>query len=211
VRAGIFGLRAWANGGAIGDVTGQFGVDDVDVAGGKNTTLAPLTWNISGRKQIWQIGSVNRKATGFEASGPPHEHARAAKCPANLTFTIGESGTEDWCFAQTKLGAWNVSFSLPSLPINNSTAAVLTTSLAGWSSGSSIVVLVNDVRVGNLSAIASDPSVYRSGTLAGEWHLFEFAVPGGVLRKGENEVRFNVTKSTALRGVMWDSVVLEWA
>lgn len=95
-------------------------------------------------------------------------------------------------------------------------SAVLTVSLAGYSQGTSAEVLVNGAanRVGNLTsgAIASDQSVYRSATVAGEWHLFEFGFEGaGVLRRGWNTVSFVVTERALWRGFLWDSVVLEWA
>jgi rhamnogalacturonan endolyase len=79
---------------------------------------------------------------------------------------------------------------------------------------------VNDVVVGNLTSgavgdvvthgLVSDPSLYRSATAAGEWRYFEFEFGAGVLRRGRNEVRFEMTRNTTWHGVMWDSVILEW-
>lgn len=210
VRASTYALSAWPNGGSIGKVSTVLSVNDVDVHAGRMTRLQSLRWQAQNREQIWQIGLIDRKATGFAYSGPPHQHARADNCPANLTFTVGSSMTGDWCFAQTKLGSWDVDFNLASMPANTS-SALLTVSLAGFSSGSSANVLANGERIGNISALASDPSVYRSGTLAGEWHLLEFPINAGVLQQGSNTLTFNLTKSTALRGWIWDSVLLEWA
>lgn len=205
VRAGTYGLQAWANGNKIGDVTTTFSRNDTAVKAGKNTNLGKLKWKTQGRKQLWQIGSYDRLAYSFNESGPPHEHARVVNCPANLTYTIGKSKAKDWCFGQSALGNWTIDFNVPSLPKNPS--AVLSVSLSGYSSGVSSYITANGVQVGNLTNILSDPCLYRSGTLAGEWHYFEFPV---TLKKGANKIDFGVTKTTLWHGFMWDTVLLEW-
>lgn len=210
VRAGTYAVSAWPNGGSVGDVTTVLTVNDVVVKDGNTKDLKSLKWNKQNRKQIWQISKIDRTASGFSYSGPPHEHARAANCPANLTFKPGTSQTSDWCFAQYKLGSWDVDFNISSVP-GNTSSALLTVSLAGYSSGSSATIVANGNKIGNISSLASDPGLYRSGTLAGEWHLLEFSIEAGILGEGQNTVSFNVTRSTALRGWMWDSVLLEWA
>ena len=92
-----------------------------------------------------------------------------------------------------------------------SAAAVLSVSIAGFSSASASVS-ANGKQIGTIpSSIPGDPSTYRSGTLAGEWHYLEFAVPAGVLKKGANTIDFTITKYSLLRGFLWDSVLLEWA
>lgn len=214
VRAGTWGLQAWPNGGKIGDVTTVFQLNDVSITPKKTTRLEKLQWKTQGRKLLWQIGQIDRRATGFGYSGPPHEHARVAKCQPDLTYTIGESSTATWCFGQSALGTYTVSFQVPHQSARNISAAtaVLSVSLAGHSRGTSGVILLNDVAVGNLTTanIPTDPSVYRSGTLAGEWHYFEFPIAAGLLAEGSNTVKFQVTKSTLWRGWIFDSVLLEW-
>ncbi|KAF2093322.1 polysaccharide lyase family 4 protein [Rhizodiscina lignyota] len=213
VREGMWGLQAWADGGKIGDVTTSFLRNDVSVAKNKQTKLGTMTWKTQGRKKIWQIGQIDRKATDFEYSGPPHQHARVVKCPANFTYTVGKSTTDDWCFGQSDIGKWTVSFDVPPFPSGSSSpAAVLSVSLAGYSSGVSSNILANNVMIGNLTSedILSDPCLYRSGTLAGEWHYYEFELPAGTLKKGSNTVDFQCTRTTLWHGFMWDSVMLEW-
>lgn len=215
VRSGSYALHAWATGGSIADVLTNYTLNGVQIKTSKTNKLGDLTWQLpSDSTTAFLIGSSDRKATGFNLSGPPHEHARAANCPANLTYTIGESSDSDWCFAQTQLGRWTISF-IPPANISTTNAstpdALLSVSLAGYSSGSSARILVNENVVGNISALMSDPSVYRSGTEAGEWHLLEVPVDGNSLRPGvSNEVTFQVTRSTALRGWIWDAIKLEW-
>lgn len=92
-------------------------------------------------------------------------------------------------------------------------SALLTISLAGYSKGASLAVGVNGYSVANLTTavVPTDPALYRSGTTAGEWHLYEFEVEAGVVRSGRNSVDFTITAFTLWRGFLWDSIVLEWA
>ncbi|KAF2429048.1 putative rhamnogalacturonase [Tothia fuscella] len=221
VREGNYTLSAWPNGGPIGDVT-TVATKDVNVSL-FDYDIGDVKWETQNRKKIWQIGSIDRKATGFQYAGPPHEHARAEKCPKNLTFTIGTNTEKDWCFSQWSRGIWSIFFTLPPTTFVNNTssnAAVLSISLAGYSSGIQSTVRVNGVLTvpafGGAS-VKGDPGLYRSATTAGEWRLFEFLVAGGgrtgsVLREGENRIDFVVVgEPKKWSGFMWDSVLLEWA
>jgi rhamnogalacturonan endolyase len=212
VRSASYGLQAWANGDAIRGVSTTFLKNDVLVTNKKKTDLGQLTWKTQGRESIFQIGNLDRTSLGFAYGGAPHQHALVSKCPANLTYTIQESSTSDWCFGQSALGTWRVEFDIQTLPADSS--AVLSVSLAGYSSGVSSSIIVNEVvTVGNLTSafIATDPSMYRSGTLAGEWHYYEFPIKNGTLRQGWNTVDFKVTRTTLWHGFLWDSVMLEYA
>lgn len=224
VRQGMYYLSAWSNGKTLGDIT-AIANKDVYVAENMDTELGDVPWQIQEHKLIWQVGSMDRKASGFAFAGPPHEHARAEKCPANITYTIGTSSTKDWCFAQWTPGTWSILFNLPAEAFKNSTtggAAVLSVSLAGYSSGVKSEISINNISVFAMemyegaSKVRSDPSLYRSATLAGEWRFFEFLVAGGtigqsVLKEGENRIDFRVKNGSRWRGLMWDSILLEWA
>ncbi|KAF2138951.1 polysaccharide lyase family 4 protein [Aplosporella prunicola CBS 121167] len=241
VRAGTYGLQAWANGGAvIGDVAGAYVRNSsvVVVAGGSEGAessaadvdgaeieLGTLTWRVpGGRERLFLLGDFDRKALGFKHGGAARAHGLVERCPANLTFVVGRSAADsDWCFGQSAPGAWEITFFVgdgggnntangtgTAIASNSARKALLTVSLAGYSSGTTAGVFVNGARVGNLTDIASDPSLYRSATAAGEWHLFEFEVAGGVLREGWNRVAFVVEKSSRWRGFLWDAVGLEW-
>ncbi|RAK76945.1 putative rhamnogalacturonase [Aspergillus fijiensis CBS 313.89] len=214
VREGTWGLRVFAAGGdAAGGVTSVLEKNNISVHSGEALWLGDVTWAPQGREVIWQIGEVDRKATGFAYSGAPHQFARGLNCPANLTFTVGTSQSKDWCFEQSSLGTWTVEFDLPRNSTSQGRSAVLSVALAGFSAGSSATVSVNGVSVGAISSsvLASDPSSYRCGTLAGEWHLLEFPVSADALRNGANSVEFTITKSTLFRGWIYDSVLLGWA
>lgn len=194
--------------------------NDIIVEEAKDNDIGELAWETQNRSLIWQIGSLDRKATGFKNSDVPRAHGLAALSPGNLTFIPGVSEVEEWYYAQSSIGFWTVPFNLtPSSPSNltiaNSTLppAILTLSLAGYSQGFSNVILVNGIQIGNITSgsITTDPSLYRSGNVAGEWHLLSFPIVGGLLAEGENEVVFKATRSTLWHGVSWDSILLEWA
>ncbi|KAK6856949.1 hypothetical protein PG995_007136 [Apiospora arundinis] len=226
VRAATYGLQAWSNGSKIADVTTEYHHKDVVVTAGEMLNLETATWQVSDKTKIFQVGDFDRTSYGFAHGGAPYEHGLVEKCPASLNFTVGVSQTEDWCFGQSKLGSWVISFSLDKSPApcpkrrvdkpSKSREATLIVSLAGYSTGASSRVWANDVVIGNLTSgaapgLLNDPSLYRSGTTAGEWRYFEFPFDAGtILKKGLNEIRFEVTSNTTWRGFMWDSIVLEW-
>ncbi|KAL3468837.1 polysaccharide lyase family 4, domain III-domain-containing protein [Aspergillus californicus] len=206
VRTGEYGLQAWSSGGKIADVSTSLLQNDVSVKKKQQTKLGKVSWKVSQRKQIFQVGDFDRKSLGFKYGGAPHQHALVDNCPANTTFTIGKSKTSDWCYGQAAAGTWSIKFNVEKAV----TDALLTVSLAGYSSGTTSQILLNGDSsnpIGNLTTLANDPCMYRSATAAGEWRLFEFDVPE--LQKGWNTIDFQVTKSSAWHGFMWDSIILE--
>lgn len=214
VRTGVYGLQAWSNGGRLADVTTVLLENDVVVKKGKNGDLGKLTWETQGREQIFQVGEFDRKTLGFKYAGSPREHALVTKCPADLTYTVGESETSDWCFGQSEEGTWSIRFFLGyNAPADAD--SVLSVSLAGYSVGVSSDITINDNPnpIGNLTSdyIPSDQCLYRSATVAGEWHYYEFPVAGDLLQKGWNWVNFTVTEGSLWHGFMWDSILLEYA
>ncbi|QDS70498.1 hypothetical protein FKW77_010159 [Venturia effusa] len=219
VREGTWNVQAWPNGGSIGDVTTVFSRNDVITKAQQNVDLGTLAWTTQARKKIWQIGGIDRKATGFAQSGPPHRHAMIDHCPANLTYTIGKSETKDWCFAQGAIGKWSVLFDAETAVATTTAklpATILSVSLAGYSSRSStpFQISLNGVSLGQLAPphTRSDPCVYRSGTLAGEWRYYEYRIQAGVVRKTGNQLDFSVVERPGKwSGVMWDSILMEFA
>lgn len=213
VRAGSYGLQAWSNGGTLADVSTSFLKNDVTVSKGKTSNLRTLMWEVSNKKKLFQVGDFDRTAYGFKYGGAPYQHALMTSCPADIEFVVGESAAEEWCFVQGFLGNWTIKFDVNSVPASG-TNATLIVSLAGYSSGSSSTIWVNDIQIGNLTSgaegLANDQSVYRSCTAAGEWRYFEFGFDAeSVLVKGTNEVRFELTRQSTWHGFMWDSIILE--
>lgn len=221
VRVGTYGLQAWSNGSRIADVTTSLLQNDVVVAEDRATNLKTLEWQVSTKASLFQVGDFDRYSYGFLYGGAPHQHALVDLCPANLNFTVGESATEDWCFGQSKIGNWTISFDISEIPDSAAESnATLIVSLAGYSSAVSSTIWANGVQVGNLTSglttsnattgLVSDPCLYRSGTAAGEWRYFEFPFSSSVLTEGANEIKFQVTRNTTWHGFMWDSIKLEW-
>ncbi|KAF4554611.1 putative polysaccharide lyase family 4 protein 2 [Elsinoe fawcettii] len=219
VLTGTYALHAWANGGEIGDVLGDFITNDIDLSTASEVQdLGELLWQLPDRKRIFQVGASDRRSIGFKYGGAPYQHGLVSQCPANLTFTVGESNTDAWCFGQSQLGTWSIAFPLSAadLEVAGNKSALLSVSLAGYSQGTSNNIFVNGVdagsKVGNLTtgSIPSDQCLYRSATQAGEWHFFEFPVARERLREGRNEVNFVVDRSTQWRGFLWDSIALDW-
>ncbi|KAI0544502.1 rhamnogalacturonate lyase [Xylaria curta] len=216
VRAAHYGMQAWSNGSKIADVTTSFLRNDVSVEKSRATDLGDLIWDVSNKTRIFQVGDFDRMSYGFQYGGAPFQHALVASCPENLVYHIGQSETSDWCFGQTYLGNWTILFDLPNMTTSAiAKNATLIVSLAGYSSGASSTIWANGQRIGNLTSDApgllNDPSLYRSMTTAGEWRYFEFEFDANtLLKETANEVTFQMTRSTTLHGVMWDSIILEW-
>ncbi|KAI0183846.1 polysaccharide lyase family 4 protein [Xylaria flabelliformis] len=216
VRAAHYGMQAWSNGSMIADVTTSFLRSDVAIEKSRATDLGILTWDVSNKARIFQVGDFDRMSYGFQYGGAPFQHALVASCPENLVYHVGQSETSDWCFGQTYLGNWTIFFDLPKM-LNSTIAknATLIVSLAGYSSGASSTIWANSQWIGNLTSdvpgLLNDPSLYRSMTTAGEWRYFEFEFdPDTLLKETSNEITFQMTRSTTLHGFMWDSIVLEW-
>ncbi|KAH1316660.1 hypothetical protein LV164_008050 [Aspergillus fumigatus] len=208
VRTGAYGLQAWSNGGQLADVATSFLQNDVTVRKSHTAKLGTLRWEVPSRTRIFQVGDFDRKSLGFRYGGAPYEHALVAQCPANLTYTVGQSTTADWCFGQAALGTWSIRFQAA-----KSSAALLTVSLAGYSSGTTSTILLNGDAaspIGNLTTLPNDPCLYRSATTAGEWRLFQFEIPQGKLQPGWNSIDFAVGKASRWHGFMWDSIILEY-
>ncbi|KAG9528325.1 polysaccharide lyase family 4 protein, partial [Aureobasidium melanogenum] len=204
VRTGEYGLYAWSNGGEIADVYTNFTKAGIDVKG--KTNLSTLTWPVPSNERIFQIGEFDKKTTGFINSGPYH-HGLAALSPANLTYTVGISNISDWYYASSNIGSWKVEFHVPVL---KTPTAKLVVSLAGYSQSTALTISINDVVLDSLTKdnVSTDASVYRSGTVSGEWHQFEYVVDN--LKQGRNVVSFEVDRYVLWRGFLWDAVALEW-
>jgi rhamnogalacturonan endolyase len=214
VRAGTYALHTWPNGGSITDVTAQLVTKDITVGQNGATKLNLLKWKTADKeRKIFQLGAFDRKALGFRNGGAPYEHGLVENSPANLTFTIGSSVENDWYFAQSALGAWTIRFFVEDVEIpDTGSAAKLSVSVAGYSKGTNLRINVNSHTVKTLRSadIPSDPALYRSGTTAGEWHLFEVELQSGLVKSGWNEVVFEVTAAKVWKGFMWDSIWLSW-
>ncbi|WQF86379.1 Putative Galactose-binding-like domain superfamily, galactose mutarotase-like domain superfamily [Colletotrichum destructivum] len=212
VRSGSYAVYATSNGGKLGDVYTNF-TAPVTVAKDKTLNLGQLTWGVPPKgKRVFQVGEFDKKASGFRNGGVPYQHGVAAQSPANLTFTVGESRDSDWYFAQSALGKWTIEFGLAASDVAANRTALLSVSLAGYSQSGALDVDVNGHVYGSLNkdGLTSDPALYRSGKVSGEWRFLQYRIDADVLRAGVNTVGFTVTRYTQWRGFLWDSIILEW-
>ena len=211
IRTGSYGLIAASNGGAIGDVYTNFTSSPITIGEDQTTDLGALTWSVpSNTQRIFQIGSFDKKATGFTDSGP-RVHGLTQKSPANLTFIVGSSATEDWYYASSQLGSWDVVFNATG-PVGAKKAR-LSVSLAGYSQSTALSIHLNSNQtIGTISkdSLASDPALYRSGTISGEWRFLQYDIDAADLEAGRNVLSFKTERYTLWRGIMWDSIIFEW-
>ncbi|KAJ3960544.1 hypothetical protein N0V92_002795 [Colletotrichum tropicale] len=211
VRTGSYAVYAWSNGGKLADVYTNF-TAPVTVSKDKTANLGQLSWKVPGSKRIFQVGEFDKKATGFKNGGVPYQHGVAADSPANLTFVVGQSQDSDWYFASSTVGKWTIEFDLPAGDVAANRTALLSVSLAGYSQSAALDIDVNGQVYGSLSkdVLTSDPALYRSGKISGEWRFFQYKIDPDVLKAGKNTVGFSVTRYTQWRGFLWDSIILEW-
>lgn len=212
VRAATYALYAWSNGGTLSNITTTLVQNDVAIPAEPTVALTTDPWPIpTGRQQIFQIGDLDRKTLGFALGGHAYQHGLVAQAPANLSFTAGTSKPSDWYFGQSALGTWTVDFAIDAA---TNRSALLSVALAGFSRGASASIYLNGAgnKIANITTddVPTDPSLYRSATVAGEWHLFEFPVDGALLVEGNNTLSVVVERATLWRGWLWDSLLLEW-
>ncbi|KAL0934029.1 rhamnogalacturonate lyase [Colletotrichum truncatum] len=211
VRTGSYAVYAWSNGAKLADVYTNF-TTPVTVVKDKTVNLGQLSWEVPKSKRIFQVGEFDKKATGFKNGGLPYQHGVAADSPANLTFVVGESKDSDWYFASSAIGKWTIEFDLPEADIAANKTALLSVSLAGYSQSGALDIDVNGHVYDSLSkdVLTSDPALYRSGKISGEWRFFQYKVDTDILKAGKNTVGFTVTRYTQWRGFLWDSIIFEW-
>ncbi|GMG10685.1 unnamed protein product [Aspergillus oryzae] len=214
VRAATYALYAWAgNNSDIGDVSTNLTANGIEISESTSAIdLGEYTWDTQNRTKIWQIGTLDRLACSFKNGCSGYHHGLSDESPADIEYTINSSETSDWSYVQTAEGTWQVKFELSDNPVSDA-VAILSTSLAGYSSGVNIEITAQggNVTVGELSDLTNDPSVYRSSTFCGLHRYEEFEVPAGTLVKGSNTIEFTVTKTSQWHGFMWDSILLEWS
>ena len=127
--------------------------------------------------------------------------------PTNLTFTVGASkDSEDWYFAQGKVGHWDINFNLDKTYGGN---VWLSVPLAGGGGGARVTISVNGQDVMTI-APNNDASTYRAALRSARYLLQEASFPASLLKQGQNTVRFNMTAAGGRwNGLMYDTVILE--
>lgn len=205
VRPGTYTLYAWQT---QGPITSSLAKDDVEIGGAATQDLGIVEWDAPYRPNVlWQIGKADRMAGEFKFGNELRSMTWVEKVPANLTYTVGQSNfANDWYYAQTQVGQWDVNFNLDRTFTGN---ACLTVAIAGGGGGASTTISVNGQELQTI-APGNDASTYRAALRSGAYGLYPITFPANVLKQGQNTVRFNMTaKGGRWNGLMWDTVVLE--
>lgn len=202
IRPGNYSLYAYTD-----NVTEEFCKNDIDVKANQAVALNTLVWTPkqNGTK-LWQIGVADRTTRGFKLSDHKRYYDVFTRVPADLTFTIGQSKeSEDWYYAQTKQGRWNVRFNLDKAQAGE---GVLTLGLAGSAKNPTLEIWVNETKVGAYN-FGNDHTVYRSSILGGYYQQQEVRFPASLLKAGENTISFRLPNVKFGGGIMYDAIKLE--
>lgn len=205
VRAGSYTLYAYAN---SGDITDEFSKNDINVTG-KTLDLGNFTWTPTTHANfLWKIGTANRMSSEFKFGNLQRQYGLPEKVPANLTYNIASSTeANDWYYAQTKVGTWNVDFNLNKTYSNN---AYLTVATAGVARSPKLDIYVNGNKVGTLDySKENDANTYRSANQSGRYRNAVIKFPSNLLKMGNNTVSFKMDSLTFDGGIMYDIIKLE--
>ena len=175
---------------------------------GAAANLGTLTWSPPTYAHLlWQIGTADHKADEFKLSNLPRAYDLFKQVPANLTYTIGKSTPRNnWYYAQTVVGNWNVNFNLAHTYTGT---AHLTVAIAGASRTPTVQIKVNGTTVTTLPSYANDQAIYRSANQSGTYHLALVTFPASRLKAGNNTITFDATTVSSGGGVMYDTIKLE--
>lgn len=205
VRAGSYTLYAYAT---KGDITDQFEKDDINVTG-TSMNLGNLSWNpIIHTNFLWKIGNSDRMSSEFKFGNKERQYGLSEKVPADLNFNIGSSvEAEDWYYAQTKVGIWNVNFNLDKIYTGN---AYLTVAIASVARNPKVDIYVNGQMGGTLDySKENDATIYRSANQSGRYRNCVIKFPANLLKQGDNTIGFKMNKVGTDGGIMYDIIKLE--
>jgi rhamnogalacturonan endolyase len=206
VRPGSYSLYAYAT---QGDITGAFQKENI-VVEKDDINLGEIIWDPLYRKnKLWQIGKANRTAAEFKFGNELRNYKWHCMVPKDLDYVIGKSQEcEDWYYAQTKQGDWNIRFVMSDVAADK---FYLTVAIASATKGKidgaedpGLIIKVNGHIVKVLS-YPSDTTIYRSATQSGWYHLEEIELDSTMLHLGENIVAFTNNHSA----IMYDTILLE--
>ncbi|MDD4971509.1 MAG: polysaccharide lyase family protein [Paludibacter sp.] len=202
IRPGNYTLYAYTD-----NVTEEYSKNNLEIKANQCLKLDQVEWipKQSGNK-LWQIGIADRTTRGFKLSDHKRYYGLFNEVPANLTFTIGKSiESNDWYYAQTKAGSWNVDFVLDELMTGE---CQLTFGIAGCAKNPRLEILVNDTPVGAYY-FGNDHTIYRSSILGGYYQQQEVQFASGLLKQGLNRITFRLPNVKNGGGIMYDVVKLE--
>ena len=205
VRPGSYTLYAYST---SGDITDQFQKDNINVSG-SSMNLGDLDWTpTTHSNSLWKIGTADRTSSEFKLGNLGRQYGLPEKVPADLTYNIGSSTeANDWYYAQTKVGTWNVNFNLNNSYTGN---AYLTIGVASAARKPKVDVYVNGHMEGTLDySLENDATTYRSANQSGRYRNAVIKFPANILNTGNNAISFKMSKVDPDGGIMYDIIKLE--
>lgn len=218
VRPGTYTFYAFTDG-AVGEYSRQ----TVAVAAGKATPLGDVLWNVphKGRSIAWEIGVPDRSAKEFR-HGTDYFHGYVwthfqDEFPNPLEYTVGKSNwAQDWNYAQSWYKAgdkvvphkWRIHFSLADVPPGNAT---MTFAIASAHEGAHIAVYVNGESrpFGTVTpSVQGGNALLREGIHA-KYSVEYLSIPTSRLKRGDNTITLEQTRTTTQTHVMYDYLNLE--
>lgn len=203
VIPGNYQLSVYANG---GNQAGILARQKITIEG-KEQKIGPITLPAP-VPVIWAIGEANRQAREFRFGKEERNYRWQHAVPARLTFDIGQSDyTNDWYYAQTKPGVWDIRFNMkPSKPIywlNIALAAASNNGMQSINSPPALTIKVNNTALKTLK-YENDKTLYRSAMRNGRYHVESIPVDAALLRSGDNTVSLELNGGS----VMYDIITL---
>jgi rhamnogalacturonan endolyase len=204
VRPGKYALYAWPTQGTI---TTELEKDGIEVSGSA-LDLGIVEWKPPHHDQLlWQIGKSDRMSGEFRFGDQPRNIKWIGMVPDDLDFTIGQSSdSQDWYFAQGKIGHWRIHFNLERSYAGN---GYLSVPLAGGGGGAKVTIGLNGHELLTI-APNNDASTYRAANKSARFLQQQATFPASDLQVGANVLDFNMTSAGGRwNGLMYDTVILE--
>jgi rhamnogalacturonan endolyase len=204
VRPGFYKLYAYGN-----NSLEEFKGPDLIIRENEDLNLGSVKWKSdTSWKKIWQLGQADRTTKGFKWADHKRTYDLFKKTPENLSFLIGKSKeAEDWFYAQTKNGIWEILFDLNEGALHLDSLK-LTIAFAGASRNPQLQILLNGQWVGSISDLGNDASIYRSAIAGGYYQTRQLVLKANTLIKGQNSLQLKLVNPKPGAGVMYDALLM---
>ena len=190
-----------------GEMFDEIEFENIEVSG-ESTELEPLEIIPTKYDEfLWQIGQPDRTARGFKLSDHRRTYGLWDDVAANLVYTIGESTeSENWYYAQTKEGSWEIRFNLDE--VNSSMFSYFTLAIAGAASSPEVRLSINNHDISTFKG-GNDASVYRSANQGGAYQLITYRFRTSYLQVGMNKLTCKLLDVGNRGGLIYDALKLE--
>ncbi|XP_033222743.1 rhamnogalacturonate lyase-like [Belonocnema kinseyi] len=147
---------------------------------------------------MWSIGETNRRSDTYRYSNERRSYVLQSLTPEDLEFEIGKSSIlNDWYYAQTKKGNWNIKY----YDTPDQKNRKLRIGLAATSFNVTLIVSVNGRQMKQCE-YENDSAIYRCATQSGNFHSEAIAIPANQVVAGENVIQLTLRSGS----VMYDSI-----